>query len=76
MNEPIKCYICHRSGVDLFWINALSEFRYGRSTSPSPRIHGGTSTSTLCAMRYRRSLRSRLRVTPAQAQTIIERHIR
>ena len=24
--EPIKCYICHRSGVDLFWINALSEF--------------------------------------------------
>ena len=26
MNEPIKCYICHRSGVDLFWINGLQEF--------------------------------------------------
>jgi len=26
MTEPIKCYICHRSGVDLFWINGLQEF--------------------------------------------------
>ncbi len=26
MNKPIKCYICHRSGVDLFWINGLQEF--------------------------------------------------
>ena len=26
MNEPIKCYICHRSGVNLFWINGLQEF--------------------------------------------------
>lgn len=26
MNEPIKCYICHRSGVDLFWISGLQEF--------------------------------------------------
>ena len=26
MIEPIKCYVCNRSGVDLFWINALSEF--------------------------------------------------
>jgi hypothetical protein len=26
MIEAIKCYICRRSGVDLFWINALSEF--------------------------------------------------
>lgn len=24
--ESIKCYICHRSRVDLFWIDKLSEF--------------------------------------------------
>ena len=26
MIEAIKCYICRRSGVDLFWIAGLSEF--------------------------------------------------
>ena len=56
MTEPIKCYICHRSGVDLFWINGLQEFMcwhciaaavvvLARETAPSN--HGVQPTAEL-----------------------------
>lgn len=56
MIEPIKCYICKRPGVDLFWINALSEFMcwhcivaavvvLARETAPSN--HGVQPTAEL-----------------------------